>query len=120
VKSGARTLDASFVTVGRTRQYGGPFVLTPDACLDENGFEVLALTTRSPFAYVGYLPRAWRGSLRGQGIFRWKTEGLVCEPPDGDTVYTHVDGELLGPLPVAFSIVPDALTIAVPAAGGRR
>jgi YegS/Rv2252/BmrU family lipid kinase len=119
VTSGTWQVDASFVSVGRTRLYGGPFVLTPDARLDQNAFDVLALTTRSPAAYVGYLPAAWRGSLRGEGIHHWKTAGLVCEPHPGRPVYAHVDGEPMGSLPVEFSIVPDALTLMSPAAERR-
>jgi diacylglycerol kinase family enzyme len=31
-----------------------------------------------------------------------------------DETWVHVDGELLGPLPMSFESVPDALSIIVP------
>jgi YegS/Rv2252/BmrU family lipid kinase len=116
VTANAHQVDASFVTVGRTRRYGGPFMLTPDARLDEDAFDVVALVTRRRAAYLGHLPAAWRGSLRGRGIHRWKTTNVTCAPLGDRPVHAQVDGEPIGPLPVEFSIVPDALTIVTPAA----
>jgi diacylglycerol kinase family enzyme len=94
-------------------------VLTPDARLDEDAFDVLALTTRSRAAYLGHIPGAWRGSLRGPGIHHWKTTRVTCVPLGDRPVHAQVDGEPLGPLPVEYSVVPDALTILTPAAAAR-
>jgi diacylglycerol kinase family enzyme len=57
------------------------------------------------------------GTLRKKdGIETWKASESVCEPANGETVYAQVDGEPVGPLPMAFRIVPDALSIVTPAA----
>ena len=40
---------------------------------------------------------------------------MTCQRPSGEPVYVQVDGELAGALPVTAEILPDALTLLVPA-----
>src|SRR5208282_3577975 len=120
IASGDRELLASLVVVGRTRSYGGPFEITTGASLFEDSFEVLALTTRSPVAYLAMIPSLWLGRLRGRAdVHVWKTAVLRCEVVAGNgavpaPVYAQVDGEPAGRLGVEFRIVPSALTLLVP------
>jgi diacylglycerol kinase (ATP) len=115
VRTGDRQLEATLVVIGRTRHYGGPFKITDQANLFEDQFEVLALTTRSGFRYLSYLPTLWMGNLRKEeDAHYWKADTLTCEPLDGKPVYAQVDGEPLSRLPVEFSIVPRALKLVVP------
>jgi len=115
VQTGDRQLEATLVVVGRTKHYGGPFKITDQANLFEDQFEVLALTTRSGFRYLSYLPTLWMGNLRKEeDVHYWKADTLTCEPLDGKPVYAQVDGEPLSRLPVEFSIVPRALKLVVP------
>jgi diacylglycerol kinase family enzyme len=65
--------------------------------------------------YVACLPALFLGSLRNKdGIEAWKSGETICEPAGSETIYAQVDGEPVGPLPVAFRIVPDALSIVTP------
>ena len=115
VASEGQRLDASLVIVGRTKHYGGPFRITTEADLYANEFEMMALTTRSGFRYLSYLPPLWLGKLRGSaGVYYWKASTLVCSPLDDKPVYAQVDGEPLARLPVEFKIVPSALKLLVP------
>jgi diacylglycerol kinase family enzyme len=115
VVTGDQKLDASLVIVGRTKHYGGPFRITTEADLYANEFEMMALTTRSGFRYLSYLPPLWLGKLRGSaGVHYWKASSLVCEPMDENPIYAQVDGEPLARLPVQFKIVPRALKLLVP------
>ena len=115
VRTGDRQLEATLVIVGRTKNYGGPFKITDQADLFGDQFEVMALTTRSGFRYLSYLPTLWMGNLRKEeDVHFWKAESLVCEPLDADPVHAQVDGESLARLPVEFSIVPRALKLLVP------
>jgi diacylglycerol kinase family enzyme len=50
-----------------------------------------------------------------QGIKMWKSTEVVCEAAGEQTVWAQVDGEPIGPLPLKFSIVPDALSLVTPA-----
>jgi diacylglycerol kinase family enzyme len=59
----------------------------------------------------------WLGTLRNmKGIETWKAKEAICELANGEPVYAQVDGEMAGRLPLAFRIVPDALSIVTPAA----
>jgi diacylglycerol kinase (ATP) len=115
IVTGAQTIDASLIIVGRTQNYGGPFKITTGADLFEDQFEVMALTTQSGFKYLSYLPTLWFGSLREtEGVHFWKADTLVIEPLGENPVYAQIDGEPLARLPVEFKIVPRALKLLVP------
>jgi diacylglycerol kinase (ATP) len=109
-------LNATLIVVGRTANYGGPFKITTGASLFEDNFEIVAYTTANRLRYLAALPALWLGKLRQvQGIFAWKTREVTCVPANGNTVYAQVDGEPIGTLPLHFRVVPDALTLVVPA-----
>ena len=101
---------------GRTAHYGGPFKITTGASLFENSFEFLTNSKRSRVSYLMCLPALWMGRLRSMdGIEAWKATETVCEPAGSEPVFAQVDGEPVGRLPMAFRIVPDALSIVAPA-----
>jgi diacylglycerol kinase (ATP) len=109
------SVEASLVIVGRTKNYGGPFKITTRADLYEDQFESMALTTRSGFKYLSYLPSLWLGKLRGtEGVYYYKSDSVVCEPLDDNPIYAQIDGEPLARLPVEFKIIPRALQLLIP------
>jgi diacylglycerol kinase (ATP) len=117
VHSGGQERRATIIVIGRTAHYGGPFKITTEASLFEDSFEMLTNSSTSRFKYLACLPALWMGKLRGMdGIAAWKDTEVICEPADDRMVYAQVDGEPVGALPLAFRIVPDALSIIVPAA----
>jgi diacylglycerol kinase (ATP) len=116
VRSDGQERLASILVVGRTVHYGGPFKITTGANLFEDSFEFLTNSTRSRFRYLACLPALWLGKLRSMdGIAAWKDTEVICESANGAVVYAQVDGEPIGPLPLAFRIVPDALSLVAPA-----
>jgi diacylglycerol kinase family enzyme len=100
--------------------------LVPGASLDCDDLRTVMCRTASRNAYLRYVA----GALLGR---RWNVPGIdlvscsevVCRlpvPSDGqgarrseDRVYVEADGELLGRLPARMTIVPDALSLVVPA-----
>jgi diacylglycerol kinase (ATP) len=117
VHSAGRDRQATIIVAGRTAHYGGPFKITTEASLFEDSFEFLTNSTRSRFGYLACLPALWMGTLRKRnGIETWKATEVICESVTSEPVYAQVDGEPVGPLPMAFRIVPDALSIVTPAA----
>ena len=50
-----------------------------------------------------------------KGIEAWKATEAVCEAAGDEPVYAQVDGEPIGPAPISFRIVPDALSLVTPA-----
>jgi diacylglycerol kinase (ATP) len=117
IHSAGRARQATIIVVGRTAHYGGPFKITTEASLFEDSFEFLTNSTRSRLGYLACLPALWLGTLRTMdSIETWKATEVICESANGEPVYAQVDGEPVGLLPVAFRIVPDALSIVTPAA----
>jgi diacylglycerol kinase (ATP) len=115
VTDSSGTADATLIIVGRTKHYGGPFSITTGADLFSNEFELALFQSQSKLRYVSYLPATWTGMLRRMRDVRFvKTKSVLCEPPEGETVYAQVDGEGWHSLPAEFTIVPDALTLVVP------
>lgn len=116
ISSEGRDLDATLVVVGRTKHYGGPFRITTGASLYEDSFEIVANTSRSRWRYAICLPALWLNRLRSiRGIHFWKTVELRCVPASSATVFAQLDGEPFGALPLDFELVPDALTLVIPA-----
>jgi diacylglycerol kinase (ATP) len=116
IQSGGRERKATIVVIGRTAHYGGPFKITTEASLFEDSFEMLTNSTTSRFQYLACLPALWMGQLRKlKGIEAWKGTQVICEPTDERMVYAQVDGEPVGALPLVFRVVPNALSIVVPA-----
>jgi diacylglycerol kinase (ATP) len=116
IQSGGRERRATIIVIGRTAHYGGPFKITTGASLFEDSFEMLTNSTTSRLRYLACLPALWMGKLRSvKGIDAWKDTQVVCEPVDERMVYAQVDGEPVGPLPLAFRIVSNALSVVVPA-----
>lgn len=116
IRSGGQESLASLIVVGRTVHYGGPLKITTGANLFENSFEFLTNSSRSRFRYLACLPALWLGKVRNMtGICAWKGDAAICEPATTQPVYAQADGEPIGPLPVEFRIVPDALSLVTPA-----
>jgi diacylglycerol kinase (ATP) len=108
-------IDATLGVVGRTKHYGGPFMLTTEADLLQPQFELMFVTTRSAWRYLAYMPLIWLGKLRWARHVRfYKARSLHCAANGSSPVLIQVDGEPAGRLPVEFRIVPDALTLAIP------
>jgi YegS/Rv2252/BmrU family lipid kinase len=116
VQTAERVEAATLVVAGRTRHYGGPVMITTEANLFEDQFEVMTVATDSRLRYAANLLSlvVWKNHrLREDNTF-WKTTRLRCEAQNGTPVFAQVDGEPIGRLPVEFRIVPDALTLVVP------
>jgi diacylglycerol kinase (ATP) len=122
--AGGKTIDATLIVVGRTKNYGGPFRITTEADLYSDSFELMVCTTRSRFIYLAYLSLLCAGRLRSARHAHFlQASSVRCEPLDpASPARVQVDGESAGALPAEFRIVPDALTLAVPPSliDGRR
>jgi YegS/Rv2252/BmrU family lipid kinase len=105
----------------RIRNFGGVLrELAPGASLDRDDLRLVLFRTRSRLAYLNYIVRGLVGA-------QWQVDGIdlvhslkiACRPLADSTansrIFVEADGELLGTLPAAISIVPDALALLVPA-----
>jgi diacylglycerol kinase family enzyme len=105
--------ESVFAIIGNGKGYGGGMCMTPHAKLDEPWFEVYILPRQANnFAYLRVLAACMRGNPE-------KTDAILVKGKHIKANSTHepwveADGEIIGPLPMTFDIVPDALSVIVP------
>jgi len=104
----------------RIRYFGGVLrELAPGASLDRDDLRLVLCRTGSRALYLAYVIRGILG-IPGAvpGIVLAHADKVSCrsvaaaKPED---IYVEADGELLGRLPITLAMVPDALTVLVPA-----
>jgi YegS/Rv2252/BmrU family lipid kinase len=105
--------ESTFALIGNGKGYGGGMMIAPGAKLEEPWFEVYVLPPLpNKFAYL----RALGGCMRGRpevcgGLL---LRGKHIQANSSHQPWVEADGELIGPLPMTFDIVPDALSLIVP------
>lgn len=114
VEVGGELLRTTLVIVSRTRHYGGPIQITRRADLFGDGFEICTFPRRFPPFYLVYFCAQLVGMLERFPEVQFRLTQSLCARPDGRRIYSQVDGELADPLPVDFTIVPEALSLLVP------
>jgi diacylglycerol kinase (ATP) len=108
-----RRYESAFALIGNGKGYGGGMMLTPGAKLEEPRFEVFVLPLLpNNFAYL----RALGGCLRGRPEIAGAilVRGTHITANSAHEPWVEADGEIIGPLPMTFDIVPDALSVIVP------
>ncbi len=113
--------EVSQLLAVRIRNFGGVLrELAPGASLDRDDLRMVLFRTSSRWAYLQYIIRGLVGAQwQVGGIDLLHSLKIDCRPlteATGDSrIFVEADGELLGTLPAAISIVPDALALLVPA-----
>lgn len=104
---------ATFAVVANAASYGGGLRFAPEARMDDDLLDVCLFDATERHRFARYLAAAFSGAHLGmEGVTYLKTRRVVVH---GDASrFVQVDGELLGPLPVSFECVPDALSLVVP------
>ncbi len=105
--------ESVFALIGNGKGYGGGMMMTPGAKLEEPWFEIYILSPMSN--NFAYLP-ALRACMRGKPEVAEATliKGKHIEANSAHEPWVEADGEIIGPLPMTFDIVPDALSVIVP------
>ncbi len=118
-ETGPRTESVTELLGVRIRNFGGVLrELAPGASLDRNDIRIILCRTASRLSFLAYVTRGLLGlrwSVRGIDLVH--TENFSCRyaTEGSHKIYVEADGELLGSLPAEVTIVPDALTLLVPA-----
>ena len=104
---------ATSLIAGKIRNYGGKYVVTPEARLEKPSLDVMIFQGRSAFAHL----RLLLGIL---GHFHLKLPDVLhfhttqFEVDASDSIYCQVDGELAGKAPLSVMIRPQALKMLLP------
>ena len=103
----------AFALIGNGKGYGGGMCITPGARLEEPWFEVYILSPlANNLAYVRALRACMRGKPEVVGVSL--VRGKHIRANSAHEPWVEADGEIIGPLPMTFDIVPDALSLIVP------
>ena len=107
--------EASFALVSRVRNYGGDLEIARNASLLRDDFEVVLFRGTQGARYLGYFAGVAMKRLdRMKGCTVIRGRSVKCDAA-GRQIFVQVDGELAGQLPVEASVLPEALTLLVPA-----
>ena len=108
-----RLFESAFALIGKGKGYGGGMTMTPGAKLEEPLFEVFILPPlRNNFAYLRAVTACKNGTPQAAGATLIK--GKHIRANSSVEPWVHVDGEVIGPLPMSFEVAPDALSLIVP------
>lgn len=102
--------EATFAALGKTPRYGGNLAITPRARLDQAHFEISLIESLNRLRYLKLLPFAMFGgipeSMKGISYLRASEVRAT-----GDDVLVQVDGELIGSLPMTFTVTPHVIEV---------
>lgn len=104
---------ATFAVIANAASYGGGFRFAPEASMDDDVLDLCLFDSDKRHRFARYLAAAFTGSHLGlPGVTYLRARRALAHGTDEQLV--QVDGELLGPLPMAFECVPAALSLVVP------
>jgi diacylglycerol kinase (ATP) len=106
---------ASFALVTRVRNYGGDFEIARRIRLTDDDFEVIIFQNHEWQDYLRFFGAVMTNRLHStSGVAVARATQVEVSAPEDQRIYLQTDGEAVGVLPAAISIVPDALTLLLP------
>ena len=116
----AISLDAMLVVVGSGVSYGGGMKVLPESSIVDGTLDICIVEALSKTAFLRAFPKVFAGRHTSHPKVRMRRGTRVTiEANRGMRVYA--DGELVGPLPARFEVMPGALPVVVgPDAEGVR
>jgi YegS/Rv2252/BmrU family lipid kinase len=113
--------QVTLAVISKSRRYGGGLILTPEAHLLSEQFQVVLFEGNSPLRYIGYLARLAMNSLhRFPDVHYWHTTRVEFEPLAQPKIHIEVDGELAGQIPGAVEMTNESLSVLMPPAYAER
>lgn len=113
VRADGKQYQATSVIAGKLKFYGGRYVITPAARLEDPQLDVVLFQGRGPISYLRYLVGVLgHFHLRFRDVVNIKTSQLDID--SSSSVYYQVDGEFGGKAPVTIGVRPAVLTVLLP------
>ncbi|MBS1829282.1 MAG: NAD(+)/NADH kinase [Acidobacteria bacterium] len=110
------THRCSFALASLVRNYGGDLEIALNASLLSPHFGLYLFEGSNPLRYLKYLTGvALRNAARLKGVTATNVTRLALDPVNGSKVHLQLDGEEAGTLPASLEVVPDSLTLLLPA-----
>jgi diacylglycerol kinase (ATP) len=108
-----REQSALMLIVGNTRLYGGALTFTRHAIADDGMLDLVIVSGGGLLYRLGVLRNAFLHRPRRGPNVRYERARDIRVEADAP-LPVQVDGELIGTLPMTFSVAPRALTVIVP------
>ena len=108
-----REVSALMLVIGNTRLYGGAFTFTRHAVADDGWLDVVVVGGGGLLYRLGVLRNALLHRPRRGPRVRYHQARTIRVESD-EPLPVQVDGEVMGTLPMTFSVSPLALTVIVP------
>ena len=116
VEIDGRTYRSSFALLTKVRNYGGDLEIARRVNILDDQFEVILFAGSSPGRYLKYLTGVAANRLDGMsGVTILRARKACFRAEADERVHVQIDGEYAGQLPSEVEIVPDALTLLMPA-----
>jgi diacylglycerol kinase (ATP) len=103
---------AVFVTVANARFFGGGFLITPMADIQDGKLDLAIIGELGRAELLKEVPGVYRGKHITHPKFTHRS-AMSIHIDSKEHALVQVDGEMMGPAPVTFSIKPAALQLAV-------
>jgi YegS/Rv2252/BmrU family lipid kinase len=106
------------VSVANSKAFGGGMFIAPDADLTDGEFDVVTVGEVGKLRFLGNLPKVFKGTHVEEDEVRvFRASRLELSASRAFPVYA--DGEHLTDLPATLRVLPEALSVIVPARAGE-
>ena len=115
VEADGKVYRTSFALASRVRNYGGDLDIAPSISLLDDEFEIVLFSGSNALRYLAYMLGIVLDRVpTTPGITVIRSRGVKITGNGPKRVYTQIDGEYAGTLPISLEIVPRALTLLLP------
>ncbi|MHB0867266.1 MAG: diacylglycerol/lipid kinase family protein [Thermoleophilia bacterium] len=112
VTSGDRMAAGYFAVVSNSHNYGGRFGPSPEASITDGLLDICVLKENSFPNMVNFWIRSLaRSRLPADRAEYFRAAELEVTCPGGENVLVQTDGDLIGELPMKFSVMPGGLKV---------
>jgi diacylglycerol kinase (ATP) len=114
VRVDGEDIEGRFVLAGNAHSYGGGFRLTPQADLSDPQIDLCIFQSGSRIQYLLYGFASLLGAhVKLPGVTYRKVRQALIAPGAGTGALMHLDGEVVGGMPVVIEAIPNALQLLV-------
>lgn len=110
---GRTAVDGYFVVVGNARYYAGRFSITKEASIEDGLLDVCVFKNGDIKSFARYITGVLLNKHAGfqdVELLRGRSVQIESEQP----TFVQADGELIGKLPMSFTVIPKALSVFSP------
>ncbi len=113
LKANQQSYPATFAVIANAANYAAWFRISPDSRMESNALNLCAFNSTNRITYLGYAAMSLFGAhIKASNVAYEPVSEIYAE--SNVPVPVQLDGELVGHLPMKFSIVPNALTVVAP------